>query len=135
MISMDEQKFNEASSELKNNEAVEEVFLLDKEGNVKFKSGDFELSPEEAVGIIKTWTQKENALMFQGSRFAILKNDDFKALSVMMSMPVSVYEKNDGTVGISAMNLGMMSGMFSGAVKDVLTKGAEDFERSLEGVV
>lgn len=33
------------------------------------------------------------------------------------------------------MNLGMMGGMFSGAVKEVLTKGAEDFEKSLQGIV
>jgi len=78
MIDMDEQKFNEASKELKNNEAVEEIFLLDKEGNIKYKSGDFNLSTEEAKGIIKTWTDKENALMFQGSRFAILKNDEIQ---------------------------------------------------------
>ena len=75
---MDEQKFNEAVSELKSNEAVEEVFLLDKEGIIKLKSGDFILSDEEAKGIIKTWTGKENALMFQGSRFAILKNDEIQ---------------------------------------------------------
>jgi uncharacterized protein (DUF302 family) len=67
--------------------------------------------------------------------YAILKSDDFKAMSVMMPMPVSVYEKNDGTVGISSMNLGMMAGMFSGAVKEVLKKGAEDFEKSLQGIV
>lgn len=67
--------------------------------------------------------------------YAILKSDDFKALSVMMPMPVSVYEKNDGTVGISSMNLSMMSQMFSGKVKEVLTKGMEDFEQSLEGIV
>ena len=78
MIDMDEQKFNEASKELKINEAIEEIFLLDKEGNIKFKFGDFELSADEAKGIIKTWTQKENALMFQGSRFAILKNDEIQ---------------------------------------------------------
>ncbi len=78
MIDMDEQKFNEVSKELKNNEAVEEIFLLDKEGNIKYKSGDFNLSTEEAKGIIKTWTDKENALMFQGSRFAILKNDEIQ---------------------------------------------------------
>ena len=78
MIDMDEQKFNEASKELKNNEAVEEIFLLDKEGNIKYKSGDFNLSTEEAKGIIKIWTDKENALMFQGSRFAILKNDEIQ---------------------------------------------------------
>ena len=75
---MDEQKFNEAFSELKKNEAVDEVFLLDKDGNIKFKSGDFSLSEEEAKGIIKTWTFKENALIYQGSRFAILKNDEIQ---------------------------------------------------------
>jgi uncharacterized protein (DUF302 family) len=67
--------------------------------------------------------------------YEILQSDDFKALSVMMPMPVSVYQKNDGSVGISSMNLTMMSGMYTGAVKDVLTKGAEDFEKSLEGIV
>jgi uncharacterized protein (DUF302 family) len=67
--------------------------------------------------------------------YAILKSDDFKAMSVMMPMPVSVYEKNDGSVGISSMNLAMMSGMYSGVVKEVLEKGAEDFEKSLEGII
>jgi uncharacterized protein (DUF302 family) len=67
--------------------------------------------------------------------YAILKSDDFKAMSVMMPMPVSVYEKNDGSVGISSMNLAMVSGMYSGVVKEVLEKGAEDFEKSLEGII
>ena len=75
---MDEQKFKEAAAELKESEAVQEVFLLDKDGNVKFKSEDFQLSDEDAKGIIKTWKEKENAIMFQGSRFAILKNDDIQ---------------------------------------------------------
>ncbi len=75
---MDENKFKEVVSELKENEAVEEVFLLDKSGTIKFKSGDFQLSEDEAKGIIKTWTEKDNALMFQGNRFAILKNDDIQ---------------------------------------------------------
>ncbi|MBN1801250.1 MAG: hypothetical protein JW891_07060 [Candidatus Lokiarchaeota archaeon] len=75
---MDENKFKEVLSELKENQAVEEVFLLDKSGNIKYKSGDFQLSEEEAKGIIKTWTEKEKALMFQGSRFAILKNDEIQ---------------------------------------------------------
>jgi uncharacterized protein (DUF302 family) len=67
--------------------------------------------------------------------YSILQDDEFKALSVMMPMPVSVYERNDGSVGISAMNLGMMSGMFGGTTKEVLEGGAENFERSLEGIV
>jgi uncharacterized protein (DUF302 family) len=67
--------------------------------------------------------------------YAILKSDKFKAMSVMMPMPVSVYENNDGSVGISSMNLGMMAGMFSGDVKETLVNGATDFEESLEGIV
>jgi hypothetical protein len=55
-------------------------------------------------------------------------------------MPLSrpaekVLERNDGSVGISAMNLSMMSAMFSGTVKELLEKGAQDFEKSREGVV
>jgi uncharacterized protein (DUF302 family) len=67
--------------------------------------------------------------------YAILKSDKFKAMSVMMPMPVSVYENNDGSVGISSMNLGMMAGMFSGDVKETLVNGATDFEESLVGIV
>jgi uncharacterized protein (DUF302 family) len=67
--------------------------------------------------------------------YAILQKDEFKAMSVMMPMPVSVYQKNDGSVGISSMNLSMMAEMYSGTVKEVLKKGAEDFEKSLEGIV
>lgn len=66
--------------------------------------------------------------------YAILKNDDNKPMSVMMPMPVSVYEKTDGTVEIAAMNLGMMGDMFSGVVKEVLINGAHYFENSLEGI-
>jgi uncharacterized protein (DUF302 family) len=67
--------------------------------------------------------------------YAILQNDELKALSVMMPMPVSIHERNDGTVGISAMNLGMMSGMFAETAKEVLANGAENFERSLSGII
>lgn len=75
---MDEQKFKEVVSELKENEAIEEVFLLDKEGNIKFKSEEFELSDDESKGIIKAWTEKGQPLMFQGFRYAILKKDELQ---------------------------------------------------------
>ena len=75
---MDKIKFEEAVSELKENEAVEEVFLMDKDGNIKFKSEEFTISEEEARGIIATWREKKSSLMFQGARFAILKNDDIQ---------------------------------------------------------
>ena len=46
--------------------------------------------------------------------YDILKDDSNKSMSVMMPMGVSIYETSDGRVEIAAMNLGMMSGMFSG---------------------
>lgn len=67
--------------------------------------------------------------------YAILKDDRFKPLSVMMPMPVTVYEKNDGSVGITSMNLGMMADMYTEPVKEVLSTGARDFEQSLEGII
>ena len=75
---MDEQKFKEVVTELKENEAIEEIFLLDKDGNIKFKSEEFELSETEAKDIIKAWTEKGLPLMFQGFRFAILKKDEIQ---------------------------------------------------------
>jgi uncharacterized protein (DUF302 family) len=65
----------------------------------------------------------------------ILKDDSNKSMSVMMPMGVSIYETTDERVEIAAMNLGMMSGMFSGAVQEVLNNGAGNLEKTLQGVV
>ena len=62
-------------------------------------------------------------------------NDTNKAMSAMMPMGVSVYETSDGQVNIAAMNLGLMSNFFSGAVKDVLEDGGARYEKSLEAVI
>jgi uncharacterized protein (DUF302 family) len=67
--------------------------------------------------------------------YDILKDDSHKSMSVMMPMGVSIYETSDGRVEIAAMNLGMMSGMFSGAVQEVLSNGATNLEKTLQGVV
>jgi hypothetical protein len=56
-------------------------------------------------------------------------------MSVMMPMGVSIYETTDGQVEMAAMNLGMMSGMFSGVVQEVLNNGATNLEKTLQGVV
>ncbi len=66
--------------------------------------------------------------------YSIVQNDENKPLSVMMPMGVSVYEKTDGTVEIAAMNLGMMSYMFAGVVKDVLKEGGENYKKSLDNI-
>ena len=67
--------------------------------------------------------------------YNILKNDDYKKMSVMMPMGVSVYETNDGQVKIAAMNIGFMSMMFSGIVKKVLQEGGGNFRNSVENII
>ena len=67
--------------------------------------------------------------------YNILKDDDYKKMSVMMPMGVSVYETNDGQVGIAAMNIGFMSMMFSGTVKKVLQEGGGNFRNSVENII
>ncbi len=67
--------------------------------------------------------------------YNILKDDDYKKMSVMMPMGVSVYETNNGQVRIAAMNIGFMSMMFSGTVKKVLQEGGENFRNSVENII
>lgn len=71
----------------------------------------------------------------QGGYAIFTSNDTNKAMSVMMPMGVSVYETTGGHVRIAAMNLGLMSNFFSGAVKDVLKDGGARYEKSLEAVI
>jgi uncharacterized protein (DUF302 family) len=66
--------------------------------------------------------------------YRILQEDANKPMAVMMPMGVSVYETNDGEVYIAGMNLGRMSIMFGGTVKEVLREGAAKYERALADV-
>jgi hypothetical protein len=75
---MDEQKFSSVVSTIKERDEVEEIFLLDKEGNIVFKSEEFPLETEEAKTLLQAWKNKETAVIFQGSRFAVLKNDEIQ---------------------------------------------------------
>ena len=75
---MEQQRFDYLVSELREFEGMKEIFILDSSGNILFKSEDFQLSSEEAKAILKTWREKESALMFQDLRFAILKNDEIQ---------------------------------------------------------
>jgi hypothetical protein len=75
---MEQQRFDFLVNELREFEGMEEIFVLDSNGNILFKSEDFELSNEEAKAILKAWKEKESALMFQDLRFAILKNDEIQ---------------------------------------------------------
>jgi uncharacterized protein (DUF302 family) len=67
--------------------------------------------------------------------YAILQDDAAKAMSVMMPMGVSVYERTDGGVEIAAMNLGMMADMFAGTIQEVLRDGGERLEETLAPVL
>jgi uncharacterized protein (DUF302 family) len=67
--------------------------------------------------------------------YNILKDDDYKKMSVMMPMGVSVYETNDNQVRIAAMNIAFMSMMFSGTVKKVLREGGDRFRNSVENII
>jgi hypothetical protein len=75
---MEQRRFDYLVNELYEFEGMEEIFVLDSNGNILFKSEDFQLSNEEAKAILKAWKEKEPALMFQNSRYAILKNDEIQ---------------------------------------------------------
>lgn len=75
---MEEQRFYRLVEQFKEFEGVEEVFLLNKEGTLKYKSYDFPLDPDEAKAMLIAWKDKQSALMYKGFRFAILKNDEIQ---------------------------------------------------------
>lgn len=75
---MDEHKFFNIVEQLKEREGMDEIFLLNSEGDVIYKSEDFSLSTDEAKALIKAWKENEPAVIFQGLRFAILKNDEIQ---------------------------------------------------------
>jgi len=75
---MEQQRFNYLVEELRKYDGTEEIFLLDSNGEILFKSEEFSLSNEEAKAMLGAWKQKEPALNFQKYRFAILKNDNIQ---------------------------------------------------------
>ncbi|MBY8983460.1 MAG: hypothetical protein KGD65_00170 [Candidatus Lokiarchaeota archaeon] len=75
---MEEQKFHSLVEALREQEGIEEIFLLNSEGDITYKSGDFQLTNEDAKAILTAWKTKEPAVMFQNYRFAVLKNDEIQ---------------------------------------------------------
>ncbi len=75
---MEQQRFNTLVDALHEHDGVEEIFLLNNEGKILYKNGDFPLSNEEAKEILNAWKTKESGLSFQNHRFAILKNDEIQ---------------------------------------------------------
>lgn len=74
-------------------------------------------------------------LCYAQGGYSILQHDVHEPMSVMMPMGVSVYETHNGEVYVAAMNLGTMSMMFGGTVKQVLQTGAANFKKSLTGIL
>ncbi len=66
--------------------------------------------------------------------YKIVKDDPNKSMSVMMPLGVSVYETTTGKTEVATMNLGMMSGMFSGATREVLSQDAENLEKTMRSI-
>ncbi|MBY9003137.1 MAG: hypothetical protein KGD73_04125 [Candidatus Lokiarchaeota archaeon] len=75
---MEEDRFFNLVEKLKEHEGMDEIFLLNSDGDVIYKSEDFSLSVDEAKALLKAWKEKEPAIIFQGLRFAILKNDEIQ---------------------------------------------------------
>ncbi len=75
---MEQQKFNSLVEALHEYEGVEDIFLLNKEGEIVHKNEDFPLSNEEAKALLEAWKTKKPALVFQDHRYAILKNDEIQ---------------------------------------------------------
>ena len=75
---MDEQKFNRIVEDLNEYIGVEEVFLLNADGDVIFTHGEFSISPEEARNLLNSWKNKESSITYQNYRFANIKNEEIQ---------------------------------------------------------
>ncbi|MBN1215180.1 MAG: hypothetical protein JXA99_07020 [Candidatus Lokiarchaeota archaeon] len=75
---MDVDKFKQIVEDLNEYEGVEEVILLNNEGEVIFKSKEFPITNEESKALLDAWKNKKPSLNFLGNRYAIIKNDDIQ---------------------------------------------------------
>ena len=62
----------------------------------------------------------------------MLSQDDTKFVAAMMPCSIGIYEKSDGKVYVSSMNMRLMSKMFGGVVGDTLALVAADDTEILE---
>lgn len=72
---MEAQKFNQIVEGLNEYVGVEEVFLLNADGDVIFTHGEYSILPEEAKNLLNSWKNKESSISYQNCRFALIKND------------------------------------------------------------
>jgi hypothetical protein len=75
---LNEQKFNRIVEDLNEYIGVEEVFLLNSEGNIIFTHGNYSISTEEAKNLLNSWKNKEGSISYQNCRFANIKNEEIQ---------------------------------------------------------
>jgi len=75
---LNEQKFNRIVEDLNEYLGVEEVFLLNTEGNIIFTHGDYSISTEEAKNILNSWKNREGSISYQNCRYALIKNEEIQ---------------------------------------------------------
>ncbi len=75
---MDEKKFNRIVMDLNAYKGVEEVFLLDKEGEILFNSGNIDFSNEELKNLLTSWKIKDSAIIYNGYRYALVKKEEIQ---------------------------------------------------------
>ena len=75
---VDEQKFNRIVDELNEYIGVEEVFLLNTDGDIIFTHGDYSISPEEAKNLLNSWKNKESSISYQNCRFVLIKKEEIQ---------------------------------------------------------
>lgn len=67
--------------------------------------------------------------------YAITRDDELLPMTVMMPLGLSIYETSKGEVEIAFMNLGMMSGMFTGVTHEVLKSSAQNLENAIKDFI
>lgn len=67
--------------------------------------------------------------------YDITREDDLLPMTVMMPLGLSIYKTSKGEVEIAFMNLGMMSGMFTGVTHEVLKSSAQNLENALKDII
>ncbi len=67
--------------------------------------------------------------------YEITREDELLPMTVMMPLGLSIYETSKGEVEIAFMNLGMMSGMFTGVTHEVLKSSAQNLENAIKDII
>ncbi len=75
---MNKEQFLKIVDDINEYEGVKEIFLLNNEGNVLFKSKEFPLTNQDSKAFLEAWKNKEPSINFQNYRYAIIKNDEIQ---------------------------------------------------------